>query len=650
MYFKHSGVLIGLVDGPLYEKDVRKQNWVHVKSKIATHVLQFFFTTSDGGTCFPIGYIPTHGLNGKFLFQSIMDMKRRFEDPSSGDPIKINWTSSDGFSSNRAFLQMMKKNHIEVKHVFDYVHLLKNIRNALLRKFPVKSPTCPTGFSMRDLDNLRKSSPKFMKLLPSSPFPTDKMDIKYIEELISEDFLDALKTEPGLELKALYEYLSNMKIFNDSFSNIDEPLEKRMNDLLLVQDYFQSIASHHKSSIPAQTLEQLCITIDSIRDLSSLETLLLTSAVSTLVVENFFSIIRQKRRYLTLWDYGCTYARAVLELVKKRTQDVGYSISNKATGKKYGNSIGITFSKSMIHLVSSAERERESKMAVQNNKSSNMENRKLDEEAAKELATECKPSVKKLLIREATCKENPLKKVSISFQSRVGCADCEASYVYPGCLLRHYRDVHDKSLEDATKLVQLATSAETFQQTRHLEFQTELFQSPETQPKEPEPLTIEYDEDAEIFVSEDKTVVFLIFYDIETTGLTDPDIIQISFYEPHSGESFARYVKPKKDIEEGAQKVHGISLQQLENEADFSEVSPEILDFIDSFRFENSDRIVLLCAYNGNKFDQPILERQFKECSYTLPEDVHFCDGLYGLISLFKFSINVAFQNLSPVP
>ena len=265
-----------------------------------------------------------------------------------------------------------------------------------------------------------------------------------------------------------------------------------------------------------------------------------------------------------------------------------------------------------------------------------------DEKAAKALAEAAKPAVKKLLVREATCKENPLKKVRISLDNRLGCRYCDVTYLYPACLVKHIRDEHGKAEEEAKRLVSLALSAQVFQATRSLERRKELF-AKETEAEknvDPDKLTTDYDEDKEVIMSSDgDTAIFLVFYDIETTGLQDPDIIEVSFFEPLSERSFTAMIKPQKEIEWQAECVHKISMSDLEDKPPFSDVCPEILDFIDSFRFEDQDRMVLLCAYNGNKFDQPILEKHILQCGSSLPEDVHFCDGLYGgLLFPFPFS------------
>jgi DNA polymerase-3 subunit epsilon len=78
-----------------------------------------------------------------------------------------------------------------------------------------------------------------------------------------------------------------------------------------------------------------------------------------------------------------------------------------------------------------------------------------------------------------------------------------------------------------------------------------------------------------------------IVLDTETTGLEADRghrIIEIGCVEMVSrrltGRRFHRYLNPERDIDEGAQQVHGISRAQLEHEPRFAEVAAELLDFI----------------------------------------------------------------------
>ena len=79
-----------------------------------------------------------------------------------------------------------------------------------------------------------------------------------------------------------------------------------------------------------------------------------------------------------------------------------------------------------------------------------------------------------------------------------------------------------------------------------------------------------------------------VILDTETTGLEAERghrIIEIGCVElvnrRVTGRRFHRYLNPERDIDEGAQAVHGISRAQLEHEPRFHEIAAELLAFCD---------------------------------------------------------------------
>jgi len=78
-----------------------------------------------------------------------------------------------------------------------------------------------------------------------------------------------------------------------------------------------------------------------------------------------------------------------------------------------------------------------------------------------------------------------------------------------------------------------------------------------------------------------------IVLDTETTGLSTAQghrIIEIGCIEMINrritGREYHRYINPERDIEAGAQAIHGISAADLENEPVFADIAAEFLDFI----------------------------------------------------------------------
>ncbi|MDP9013872.1 MAG: DNA polymerase III subunit epsilon [Pseudomonadota bacterium] len=78
-----------------------------------------------------------------------------------------------------------------------------------------------------------------------------------------------------------------------------------------------------------------------------------------------------------------------------------------------------------------------------------------------------------------------------------------------------------------------------------------------------------------------------IVLDTETTGLEVEQhhrVIEIGCVEllnrRLTGRSFHRYLNPERDIDEGAQQVHGLSREQLAKEPKFAQIHAEFLEFV----------------------------------------------------------------------
>ncbi len=77
-----------------------------------------------------------------------------------------------------------------------------------------------------------------------------------------------------------------------------------------------------------------------------------------------------------------------------------------------------------------------------------------------------------------------------------------------------------------------------------------------------------------------------IVLDTETTGLTTSQghrIIEIGCLElvnrRLTGREYHRFLNPERDIDEGAERVHGISIADLEGQPRFADIADELIDF-----------------------------------------------------------------------
>lgn len=101
-------------------------------------------------------------------------------------------------------------------------------------------------------------------------------------------------------------------------------------------------------------------------------------------------------------------------------------------------------------------------------------------------------------------------------------------------------------------------------------------------------------------ILEDTSVIYL---DLETTGLTEAEIVQIGIIDYQGKILLDSLICPTKDIEVGAQKVHGISDLMVLSAPTFVEIYPQIKMICD-------DKLVVI--YNA-AFDALVIERLTKE-------------------------------------
>jgi DNA polymerase-3 subunit epsilon len=108
-----------------------------------------------------------------------------------------------------------------------------------------------------------------------------------------------------------------------------------------------------------------------------------------------------------------------------------------------------------------------------------------------------------------------------------------------------------------------------------------------------------------------------IVLDTETTGLTPADghrIIEIGCIElvnrRRTGREFHRFLNPERDVDAGAERVHGMSRAELAGHPVFAEIADELLAFI---------RGAELIIHNA-EFDIGFLEHELRLMGHPEPE------------------------------
>ena len=107
-----------------------------------------------------------------------------------------------------------------------------------------------------------------------------------------------------------------------------------------------------------------------------------------------------------------------------------------------------------------------------------------------------------------------------------------------------------------------------------------------------------------------------IVLDTETTGLSTAQghrVIEIGCLElvnrRLTGREFHRFLNPERDIDEGAERVHGISRADLEGQPLFADIADDLLDFL-----KDSELVI-----HNAEFDVGFLEHELKLMNHPRP-------------------------------
>ena len=454
--------LIGRVDGPIAEKDVKSANWAKMNEGLATHIIQFFLISADGAASLPIGFHPMTAINGVKVFNIVEPLFKMLKDGDLG--LEVIATASDAFPSNATLMTLLTKEGWKSVHIFDPLHLLKSMRNNIWNQILSKDGV---EFNLNTLDDLLKSTEGhtrrlFNSLHPGSPFPKDQMDLAPIRKLLSPELIEKLRGRGEQEARHLGEYLHNMRVFDQATTDNVMDNSERFRQLELVVNYFKSL-----KGLTSGLVDQLSTTVKSIKhvyDLSMKEGEgfgFRVSVLGTIVVENFFSTVRAKCRYPNLWEYAVFSRRALFELIKNNADDYLFIGPKKGQDqwKKYGNQRGINFSMDQIHLMSKGEKKKMAEEKRRQNQGSES-----DLEFCQEKGKEYRCKRKRMTVREIKSKDSPfLSKTKIEIRVRCPVPKCQKNYVYEGHLANHIFAKHSErflNLEDAQLAAQTAYSTE----------------------------------------------------------------------------------------------------------------------------------------------------------------------------------------------
>merc|ERR1712029_809227 len=108
-----------------------------------------------------------------------------------------------------------------------------------------------------------------------------------------------------------------------------------------------------------------------------------------------------------------------------------------------------------------------------------------------------------------------------------------------------------------------------------------------------------------------------IYFDLETTGLIRPQILQIAAVVAGNKNTFNRYLRPTIPIDPNATRMNGLFMkngclvkrkvdggEELLSTVEMSEGLQQFFDWAD-----DQAEDVQLVAYNGKRFDFPVLRK-----------------------------------------
>jgi len=450
--------LIGKAVGSIAEKDAPKEDWIHMNEQLATHVVQFFLVSLDGEFSCPIGFYVMVKVSGDKVFSIVEPLFKKLENPETGEPLKIAATSSDAFPSNATLLEKLKGAGHQTSHIFDPLHLLKNMRNNIWNmvvaintgeKGKGKEKEKWIEFNLNTLDDLLQSEnaavrQQFKALHPTSPFPKDQMDLAPIRVLLSQPLVTALQNHGDGPAQQLGEYLHFMRVFDEATTDNTMDNSIRFHNLTSVLAYFSNL-----NGLTGGLVSQVKTTVESLQKVFALcEKEGITfrpSVLGTIVVENFFSTVRAKCRYPNIWEYAVFARRAYFELIKENASDYLFIGPKKGVDqfKKYGNQIGIQFSMEQVNLMTKKEKKTYTEKIKGRNAGTEQ-----DRLFCVEKARLHRCNRKRMTIREIKTKDSPFQaKAKLQYRVRCPSEGCQKNFVYEGALANHIHQKHGHEYE-----------------------------------------------------------------------------------------------------------------------------------------------------------------------------------------------------------
>eukprot|EP01117_Protostelium_nocturnum_P014735 TRINITY_DN563_c0_g1_i3.p1 TRINITY_DN563_c0_g1~~TRINITY_DN563_c0_g1_i3.p1 ORF type:complete len:1226 (+),score=205.76 TRINITY_DN563_c0_g1_i3:970-4647(+) len=617
---RHRNQLYGLSSGPITAENMETYSSLSeqdFRSRFASKVLMVFFVSCDGSITIPIGCFPRSKHDKNPTVTSIKSTIDELEKNHIG----IIWGSSDGWDTNLSFVKQIEE-HCQSKgcsyyHIFDYIHLVKNGRNYFRNNIVFDEKI---GFSLRTLwkvweDPNDKDYEALHKLVHLNDLKiSDPMDMDPVRKLLQPALVDLLLKREELNLQALGKYLFHLGEWNRAFERNGETFEKKIEQLRISQLYFKKLGGNVSDAFKLQT-EQ---TIKSLIGLQHYleennQQLNNISYLGTNVVENYFSVIREKVHFPNLYEFWSVQQKAWNELIKRYNQSPDFNPLIKGPKNRAYGALPIgTFTQEQLPFQKSQFKLKKKSTPNSEEEASNLDHLVLVQKM-KEFAEKFRPTRQILTIREVTCKVNPTaKKFDLGYH-HCPFDECVKTYVYRGSYISHVLKKHGKTQEEALESLNGALLSDAILEDE-IDKEPAIFDA--VLPVDPTNSDSVYNE-LMINPGVCSSNTNIVFLDTETTGMQGQQIVEISAVCFGKG-SFYSLVRPDSEIHSiyGTQK-HKLTVSDLQKERTWKEIGPLFLNYLKN---EVNGNIIVV-AHNVS-FDKNVILKEFERCNLKFDLDM----------------------------
>ncbi len=341
IYSKKYGVVIGAEEIMTPNEIVDNYREEQLGRKVSDQVIQFFLVDAEGTIAIPIA---CYGLSrasnhAQYTIDKLKIIIHALEQYQPKN-VKIRWSSSDGLADNDLVSSRMKQFMCQSGgnwyHFFDYQHLVKNLRNAIFNE-----DLRQTDGTIVSVDGLMEGRKTYNNIPETCIAVGDRMKWEPVKALLKKQVINTYKKDTRPSVKNVGLYLEQARSYYKNWNDNTIGIESKISALDKALKYFSSFTSTSIST----AVKHMKLSVESLKMLTNETKRFKTSCLSTMIVENFFSIVKTKNRYPSIFEYAQIQSSAYFVMQYK------FSESNKrlasfppsTVGKNYGDQHGIEF-------------------------------------------------------------------------------------------------------------------------------------------------------------------------------------------------------------------------------------------------------------------------------------------------------------------